>query len=198
MALTRAAASLATTLPVRPVDGAFVIEHSRSSVYPIDACLVARDSLPACTLVPHVVCIDRPLEFALAAVEPWPDARSAESFALNTSIHSRISLSIEKARGPSISLNAPVLVRLADGILVARALTHPSSWTDATGVILTSFKVLGSLLPCGTLPVTLRIGHNHALAPAAAVHDASSDGDVPALMAALGAGGSTEEADMVS
>ena len=41
----------------------------------------------------------------------------------------------------------------------------------------------------------MRVGYNHAVAPAGAVHAAAMAGDMPALQVALIAGGSTEEAD---
>ena len=61
-----------------------------------------------------------------------------------------------------------------------------------------ALSLAGHILPSDCLPVTLQVGYNHAPAPEGAVYAAAEAGDVPALQAALDAGGSTEEADEVS
>ena len=64
-------------------------------------------------------------------------------------------------------------------------------------VTVVSLSLAGRPLPCDCLPATLQVGYNHAPAPAGAVFAAAMAGDVPALQAALDAGGSTEEAGEV-
>ena len=71
----------------------------------------------------------------------------------------------------------------------------PGPWkADAASLTVVSLSLAGRLLPSDCLPATLPVGYNHAPAPAGAVLEAAMAGDVPALHAALEAGGSTEEA----
>ena len=74
----------------------------------------------------------------------------------------------------------------------------PGPWkADAASITVVSLSLAGRPLFCDCLPATMRVGYNHSRAPAGAVFAAAGAGDVPALWAAIEAGGSTEEADRV-
>ena len=91
----------------------------------------------------------------------------------------------------------PVSARPSGSGWTARALLRPSAWANADSVTVVSLSLAGRPLPCDCLPATLRVGYNHASAREGAVFEAAKAGDLPALQAALDAGGSTEESNLV-
>ena len=149
------------------------------------------------TKVPALVHADRPLEIELAAVGVGEGTGAAESVASWISAHARLAISIELPGQLIEEVSLPVSARQCCSGWIARVLIHPATWSDAVSVSVVSLSLAGQPLSCHCLPATLRVGYNHAPAPAGAVYDAAQDGDVPALQAALDAGGSTEEADEV-
>lgn len=113
------------------------------------------------------------------------------------SAHPRLAISFEAPGQTRAEVYLPVTARPSCGGSILRVLVRPAAWADASSVTVVSLSLAGLPHPCEFLPATLRVGYNHALAPAGAVLEASKAGDVPALQAALDAGGSTEEADEV-
>ena len=83
------------------------------------------------------------------------------------------------------------------GSWTVRVLVRPAYWANAASVTVHSMSLAWRTLPCVCLPATLRVGYNHAPAPEGAVLAAAETGDVPALLASIEEGGSTEEADEV-
>ena len=112
-------------------------------------------------------------------------------------MHACLAIAIVLAGQPRGEVPTRVKARLSGGGWTARALASPSAWADAVSVTVVSLSLAGRPLPCDCLPATLQVGYNHAPAPAGAVFAAAMAGDVPALQAALDAGGSTEEAGEV-
>ena len=147
--------------------------------------------------LPTCVYADRPLEIELAVgfgagagVEPVSAARWISD-------HARLMIDVKigrKVASHSVSLSA----RPSGGGWIARALIRPASWADTGTITVVSLSLAGRIQPCQSLPATLKVFHYiHKRARKGAVLRAAQDGDVPALRAALDAGGSTEEADEV-
>ena len=151
----------------------------------------------ALTGVPARVHADRPLELELAAVGSGAGAGAAVAIASWLSAHACLAIAVEMPGQHRLEVYLPVSARPSGGGWIARALIHPSAWADAASVTVVSLSLAGRLLPCDFLSATLQVGYNHARAPAGAVYAAAKVGDVPALQAALDAGGSTEEAEGV-
>ena len=151
----------------------------------------------AMTRVPALVHADRPLELELASVGLCADPRVAESIASWISAHACLAIAVEFPGQPREVLSLPAIAGPSGSRLILRALVRPSAWADAESVTLVSMSLAGRSLPCDCLPVTLRVGYNHAPAPEKAVYGAAEASHVPALLVALDAGGSTEEADEV-
>ena len=198
-ALTLVSAALASTLPVSPLDTPELgVEPCLSPSSAIEArlnSLSVGSSIVVCRVPPRT---HEPLEVELASIGPTSLASGPTGIASCLSTHARLCVSFETTNGQSPSLDSvPVFVRPSNGGWVARALIRPATWADATSITVASFSFAGRSLPCDCLPVTLRVGYNHAPAPAGAVYAAAKAGDVAALQAALDAGGSTEEADKV-
>ena len=149
----------------------------------------------ALSRVPPLVHADRLLEVELTAIGPGAaGAGAAESVASWISAHARLHISVKSPGHPQEDASLRVKARPSGSSWIIRALVHPASWADAASVTLHSMSLAGRPLPCPCLPVTLRVGYNHAPAPAGAVFEAAAANDVPALEAAINAGGSTEEA----
>ena len=148
-------------------------------------------------LVPARVHADRPLEVDLAAVR-FGTIAGAVTVSSWISAHARLVISVERAGQPQGHNSLPMTARPSGDSWIARVLVHPAYWADAASVSVVSLSLAGRPLPCDCLPATLRVGYNHAPAPAGAVYAAAKAGDVAALLAALEAGGSTEEANGVS
>lgn len=148
------------------------------------------------TRLPALVHADRPLEIGIAAAG-LDTGNSASAFVAHwISVHSLVSLDLKEHSGASHSL--PVCVRhSADGGWVARALIRPTSWAGTPSVTVVSLSLAGRPVSCDLLPATLRVGFNHNPAHEGAVLAAVKANNVPALQAALDAGGSTKEADLV-
>ena len=151
----------------------------------------------AISRVPSVVHSDRPLEVELIVVGLSAGANAAESLASWISSHAVLQISIAVPGQPRAEVSLLVKARPSGDGWIARALARPAAWADAASVTIVSLSLAGRSLPCDCLPATLRVGYNHAPAPAGAVLAAARAGDVPALQAALDAGGSTEEVDEV-
>ena len=148
--------------------------------------------------VPTRVHADAPLEMEVADVGMGPGLpASPASVTRWLSAHAEISLVVGMKGQADASYSVPVAVRPFGGGWIASALIRPATWANAASVTVVSLSLAGRPLPCDCLPATLRVGYNHAPAPAGAVFCAAKAGDVAELHAALDAGGSTEEADEV-
>ena len=145
---------------------------------------------------PLLVHADRPLEVELSAIGQgaFSDAGMAESVASWISAHALLQISAEIPGQPGGEVSLRVKARPSRGSWIVRALVRPAAWADAVSVTVVSLSLAGRPLTCDCLPATLRVGYNHAPAPEGAVFEAAKAGDVPALLAAIDAGGSTEEA----
>ena len=152
------------------------------------------------TRVPPIVHVNRPLEIAVAAASDNPGCVAGRVAASTTRCiitHARLSVIVQTHGLSRDYFHVPVSARPSDGGWIVRALVHPASWVDAVSITVVSLTLAGRPLPYDYLPTTLRVGYNHAPAPAGAVLEAAETGDSAALQAALDAGGSTEEADEV-
>ena len=147
--------------------------------------------------VPPRVHADRPLELELAAVGHGAGAGAELSTESWISAHALLQIAVDIPGQAREAVALPVTARPSCGGWTIRALARPSAWTDAAFVTVVSLSLAGRPLPCEFLPATLRVGYNHAPAPKGAVYEAARAGDVPALWAAIEAGGSTEEANEV-
>ena len=190
---THVVASLACSLLAGPLEvtdmrmGPF---HSAASA--IEACLIIPSARRLIlNRMPARVHANSPLEIGLVAVGLGASTGAA-SAAHWISAHTLMSIEI-KGRYCS-SHSVPVSVRPSGGGWVARALVDPAAWAHAASVTVASVSLTGQPLPCDSIPATLRVGYNHAPAPAGPVFKASQAGDVSALQAALDAGGSIKEA----
>ena len=147
--------------------------------------------------VPPLVHADRPLELELAAVGQGAVAGAAESVASWISAHAFLQIFVEVPGHPQGRVSLRVKARPSEGGWIVRVLVRPAYWANAASVTLVSLSLAGRPLLCDCLPATLRVGYNHAPAPEGPVFAAAKAGDVPALLAAIEEGGSTEEADEV-
>lgn len=147
--------------------------------------------------LPPFVLAERPLEVMLACVGTHPSTRDLVAVARSLSAHACIFVSVKTHEHGLTSALVPVSVRSSDGGWIARALIRPTFWTGAVSVTVVSLSVAGRPLAGDCLPATLRVGYNHAPAPAGAVLRFAGVGNLPALQTALDCGGSTEEADEV-
>ena len=156
-------------------------------------------SVLALSRVPSRVHADRPLEVMLFAVGLGTGAGAAVMVPMVNwiSAHAVLQLTVDVPGEPREEVSVLVEARPSGGGWIARALALPALWSCAVSVTVVSLSLAGRLLPCDCLPATLRVGYNHAPAPAGAVLAAGMTGDVPALRVALDADGSTEEADEV-
>ena len=195
--IMHAVAGLIPRLPVGPLKiPAPSIEPFDFAISAIEARLInPTASALVLSRVPPRVHADRPLEVELSAVELDADAGVSLSVASWISANASLAISIKVPRQRRADVSLPVTARPFGGGWIVRALARPTSWADATSVTVVSFSLAGRPLPCKCLPVTLRVGYNHAPAPEGAVLQAAKAGDVPALLASLDAGGSTEEVD---
>ena len=204
--LTDEAAALALTLPAGP------LEITQLGMWPLEfltTCAAIEAFLglpPAITLVPtrvpRVLLADRPLEIECSVVDVVPGSHAAESVTRSISTHAQLLVASESNGGPRTIWCTQIALHpstVSGGGWIARVLVRPASWAAASSVTLLSLTFAGRPLPCdsGLLPATLRVGYNHAPAPAGAVFAAAVAGDVRALQAALDEGGSTEETDAV-
>ena len=146
--------------------------------------------------LPSVIMVNRPLEleFAVAGAEDIPASSSVASC---ISAHTILSFVVTFQGYSSVFESVRVSVRPSVSRYIARVLIRPASWTNATSITVASLSHgwLSSQADC--LPATLRVGYSHDLVPEGRVSAAAKAGDVAALQAALDAGGSTEEADIV-
>lgn len=151
--------------------------------------------------VPRRVHSDRPLELELVAVRLGAGAGAAVSVASWIFAHARLTITVDMPGQPGGAVVLHVNARPSGGGCIIRALVHPSAWADAATVTVVSLSLAGRPLHSDCLPATLQVGYNHTLtiapASAGAVLSAAKAGSVPALWAALEAGGSTDEADRV-
>ena len=198
---TRDVAVLASTVPVVPLE----IPHlglqpcPLTTTYPIAACVINPQTRAVeITRLPPVLHGNRPFEIEIAGIDYGVDAGDATNIVRSMSAHANLLTEVDKPGLTRASFIAPLSVRPSDGgDWIARALIRPASWADAAFVTVIAIALAGQLQLCKCLPATLRVGYNHAEAPAGAVYVAATAGDVPALQAALNAGSSTEEADRV-
>ena len=199
--LMHAIAGLVLRLPA----GALEIPAVKLSMGPCDSTTLAIEarlvspsaSALALTKVPALVLADRPLEIELATVGQSGGASVEESVASWISAHALLHISVDTPGHPRANVSLHVKARPSGGGWIARALVRTAAWADASSVTVHSLSLAGRPVPCDCLPVTLRVGYNHAPAPEGAVYAAAQAGDVVALQAALDAGGSTEEANGV-
>ena len=187
--LTRDAAMLVATLPAGPMNVPDVDLEPWDSPTVLKTHLVKPTAGTLALTLVHVpprLHANQPLEVEFAV-------RLGQSVAaIERSYFPHVAVLVDvKERRHSV----PVSVRLADDSWVARALIHPASWADTASVAVVAFTLAGRSLPCDCLPATVAVGFIHAPALEGAVHAAAKAGDVPALRAALDAGGSTKEAD---
>ena len=182
-----------------------VIEPIKSLTSAIEARFVSPSAFAfLCGRVSPLVLAGRPLEIEISSPSACASASLIESVARFMSAHARVEISIASPGRSHASHELPLEVRPSGSGngWIARALLLPSSWTDATSVsvevLLLSRRPLPSdCLSGNCLPATLRVGYNHAPAPAGAVFEASNSSDTLALQAALDVGGSTEETNGV-
>ena len=137
---------------------------------------------------------NRPLEIELAAVEHNADAEAVNLAERCDSTCAVLSVEIQ---GHPRACDLVLVSRRPAAGWIARALIHPAAFADVASVTLVSISMEGRQLPCDCLPATVRVGYNHQPASVGAVYAAAEEENLPALQAALDAGGSTEEADEV-
>ena len=194
MALTFATASIALAAPEFPLELPD-LECRASGVRSTGLCIIipsVNDIL--LSGLPRVVVAFRPLEVDLAtSAEVISGSHAAETVARYISTHARLSLSLASKEGECTSFSVPISVRSSSSGWIARALFSPEYWADAASVTVVSLLFAGRSLSCDRLPMTLRVGYNHAPMRTGGVVRASRSGDIAALQAALDAGGSTEE-----
>ena len=191
---------LVSRLSVGPLEIPFLgMEQCASATSTVDTRLVSPSARAlALTRVPARVHVNRPLEVELAAAGLCPSVDAAESVASWISAHAILQISVEEPGQPRGEVSLLVKARPSgDGGWITRALSRPAAWADAASITVVSLSLAGRPLPCDFLPAILAVGYNHAPAQAGVVCEAAQAGDVPALQAALDAGGSTEEADEV-
>ena len=197
--MLRMTVSLACSIPV---EACGISEMTIAPFYSTTIVIEARLVSPLASefvlsRVPSLVHLDRPLELELAAVRQGEDTDAAESVASWISAHALLQISVEAPRQPQGEVSVLVKARPSGGRWNVRALIHRAVWANAASVTVLSLSLAGRPLLCDCLPVTLRVGYNHAPAPEGAVFAAAQACDLPALEAAIEAGGSTEEADEV-
>ena len=193
------AASLSSTIPDHPIEiphlsiepSAFPTSAIEAGIVSLSANAILVTRVPACTNA------DRPLEIELAAAGLFAGTDTSAYFARWISDHVYISLTVEEAGYPPAYISSPLSLYPRVRGWIARALIHPMFWRGAATMSIASLALAGRPLSCSYLPTTLRVGYNHAPAPAGAVLAAAKTGDLTALQAALEAGGSTEEASEV-
>ena len=192
-------ASLISSLPVGPLEiPALGVEPCEPATSAVDARLTSPSaSTFTLTRVPALVHADRPLEIFFAVVGLGSGAGPAVSIASWISAHACLTIVVAVPGQPRVEVSVPVTAHLFRDRWIARALVRPAAWADAASVAVVSLSLAGWPLPCDCLPATLRVGYNHAPAPAGAVLTAAKFVDVKKLQGALDAGGSTEEADEV-
>ena len=195
--LTRSVVQLLATLTAGPLDLPEIsLVHCPSTTIAIQARLVdPSEYVPVLAQMPLRVHADRPLEIELDPVGLGPGADGRASVARWLSANSALSLHIQ---GRShVPHSVPMSVYPSGDRWMARALIRPSVWAEVQNVTVVSIMLAGRHQLCDCLPAALRVGYNHAPSPSGEVCAAARTGDVPALQAALDAGGSTEEADIV-
>ena len=189
----------ASVLPESPLQASEVcLEPCACSTSTLGVRLVtpsAGDIVPR--RMPAVVLASRPLDIELISVGSCTGAQARATVACCLSTHAILTVSFETHERDLAIERVPISVRPSGDGWIARALICPTSWAAATSVTVASLTFGGKALPCYCFPHTMRVGYNHAPVPAGAVYAAADAGDVPALQAALDAGGSTEEADNV-
>ena len=196
---TNVISGVVSRLPVGPLEfPALGMRQCDSATSAIEARLVSPyASSFVIARVPALVHADRPLELELASVEHGADTKAAVSVASWISAHARLAIAVELPGQPRGDVSVHLIARPSGVSWIARALVRPSAWADAASITAVSLSLAGWPLPCDCLTTTLQVGYKHAPAPEGAVFEAAKAGDVPALQAALDAGGSTEEADRV-
>ena len=187
----------ASCVPVEPFEYTTLgVEPCDSTASAVEARLVSPSTSEfSLTHVPTRVHADRPFEVNLTAIRLG--VGDGPTVARLLSAHARLAISVEGPGQPRGEVSLPVVARPSGCGWIARALIRPAFWADAASVTVLSFSLAGRPLSCDCLPVTLQVGYNHAPAQEGAVAAAAKAGDVPALQAALDAGGSTEEANEV-
>ena len=197
---TCAVADLITSLPLGPIEiPAVGLVPCVSATSAVEARLASPSaSALKVTSVPARMHTDRPLEVELAANGLGVGADAAVSVASWISDHALLQLSVEAPGQPQGEVALRVQARPSGGGWIIRALVRPAAWADAASITVVSLSLAGRPLTSDLLLATLRVGYNHDPAPVGVVYAAAKAGDVAALQAALDAGGSTEEADVVS
>ena len=183
------------TVPVYPVEVTSV-EILDDSTSPTGARLFAPhlDDLTM-TSSPKTLLPDHPLElhFSLpACIGVGSGSNSAVARAISTHLRVSINWQVAATSGECARMS-PVAAITCDGYWRTRILQSPSVWAKASAIDLDRVTVDSAPVAMGQVPVTVRVGYNHSIAPAGLVLAAATNGDVPALWAALGDGGSTEE-----
>ena len=173
------------------------VEPSQSLPSAVGAHIVSPSVGSFVLSMPSVVLAHRPFEVVLSRTSPCPGDHASVSVACCLITHAQLSVTFKtQSRGLVCEL-VSISVRPSGSDWIARALIRPALLADAVVVTVDSLALAGRPLTCDCLPVTRGVGYNHAPAPVGAVYRAASAGNVPALQAALDAGGSTEEADHV-
>jgi len=196
--LTRLTSELASSLPVGSLGiSALGLQHCDvpSTAINVQIICPSATTLAVSHVLPRVY-TDRPLDLTLATVGLLPGIGSL-SVARWLSAHARITIVVEVPGCPGVVISSAVTVYLFGDGLIVRALIRPATWADACSVRVELLTLAWLPVLCECFPAILRVGYNHVPAPAGEVHSAALDGNVPALQAALDAGGSTEEADEV-
>lgn len=189
-------AALASSLPFGPLEiPPLDMEPFESSTSAIDARLVCPSlSSMSLTHVPPVALSDQPLDFDLSGIDRPLGALAAASIAQGISSNARLNVVLKACDARTYF---PLAVSPSSSGWAVRALISPSTLAIESLITVVSLSLVGRELPCDCLPAALRVGYNHAAAPAGAVLAAAKAGDSAALKVALGSGGSTEEADEV-
>ena len=201
MSLAVEVASLCAFLPVGPVEIS-VVDVLDDPARPTSARLSA-PFLDDLTLVyeKSVLLPNSPLDFGLGGDSSTMGLESLSALASCLDTHLRVTihpdLSTTSCDAMRHTLVAPVSARVTNagaGVRV-RVLALPAAWSEATHMTTRFMDLAGiRLLPP---PESVRVGFNHSRAPVGRVFMAATNNDVPALVAALIAGFSTEEADNV-
>ena len=114
--------------------------------------------------------------------------------------HLRVSICIAEQDSDvdrSECIESLVSVRVAGEDLVARVLVPPGTWRQASVATVQAVSWADVPMTAPSLPARVMLHASHERAPPGRAHDRASDGDCAGLLAALAAGGSTEEVDEV-
>ena len=199
--LTHKAATLASTLPVGPLEVPGVdIRTCPVPSFSTEAYVASPSSIATTlTFTRATFVVKRPLEVKFTCIGLQSGTRVPRSITRVLSINAIITIAVEPTDQTRTScvLSVPVSARPAGDGCIVRILVRPELWADADSVTVVSLTLAGRPFSCDSLPATVPVDYNHRKAPEGAITMAAKAGDIPALTLALRAGESTEESDEV-